>query len=284
MDKKLARLTIAFAPEHEDLITGLLYINTSWGWQDDGLHDGRRQLTIHFDRPEQSAETEAVLTEACPDLVLERSSIDDTDWTTAWKQYFTPITVGQRFVVVPSWLADDQYGAETIVIEPKMAFGTGHHQTTALCLGGLDRLAAEGIISPGQQFLDLGTGSGILGIGAVKLGLTGIGLDIDPVAVDNAHENAELNNVTDGLELGVGSIDAIDADTRFDLILANILANPLIDMAEPITARLKEHGILVLSGILTEQAQRVAEAYMAQGLPAPEITHSQEWALLVFRP
>lgn len=283
MTTQLARLDLTFAPEHEDLVTGLLYLHTPWGWEDQGLIQGQRRLTVHFDRPEQSVETEAALTEACPGLSVSISTVDNADWTSAWKKYFTPIPVGRRFVVLPAWLKDEPQSAEPILIEPKMAFGTGHHQTTALCLGALDSLAAEGSLKPGQTFLDLGTGSGILGIAAVKVGLHGVGLDIDPVAVDNALENAALNSVGTSLRLAVGSIDAIPENQRFDLILANILANPLMDMAEAIAARLTRPGILVLSGILNEQADRVARAYTAQGLPQPDISCSGEWSLLVFR-
>ncbi|NLW80304.1 MAG: 50S ribosomal protein L11 methyltransferase [Desulfovibrionales bacterium] len=283
MENKLTRLDISFDPELDDTVTATLYLHTPWGWQDNGLRDGLRRLTVHFGRPEQSAETEAALLDACPAIVLQTSSEDNADWGSAWKKYFTPIPIGSRFVVVPSWLRDEPQGAQPIVIEPKMAFGTGHHQTTALCLGALDRLSSEGVILPGQSFLDLGTGSGILGIAAAKLGLSGLGLDIDPVAVDNARENAALNSVEDRLELDAGSIDAVAPGRRFDCILANILANPLIDLAEDIAARLASPGVLVLSGILREQADRVASAYTVQGLSAPDISFSGEWALLVFR-
>ena len=283
MENKLTRLDISFDPELDDLVTALLYMHTPWGWQDEGLKDGLHRLTVHFDRPEQSAETEAALLGACPGLSIATSSVDNADWNSAWKKYFTPIPIGSRFVVVPAWLKDEPQAAEPILIEPKMAFGTGHHQTTALCLEALDRLAADGTLGPGQSFLDLGTGSGILGIAAAKLVLAGLGLDIDPVAVDNARENAALNRVEDRLELGAGSIDALPEGKRFDCILANILANPLIDMAEAICRRLARPGVLVLSGILVEQAERVAAAYVAEGLDAPRIFHSGEWALLVFR-
>ena len=283
MSDKLARLAIAFAPENEDLVTGLLYLHTPWGWEDEGLRDGLRRLTVHFDRPEQSAETEAALLSACPELTLQRASVDNADWTSAWKKYFTPIPIGSRFVVLPAWLKDEPCAARPILIEPKMAFGTGHHQTTALCLEALDRLEAEGVLKPGQSFLDLGTGSGILGIAAAMLGLVGQGLDIDPVAIDNAHENTALNAVADRFEPAAGSIADIPAQRRFDCILANILANPLVDMAEDICLRLARPGVLVLSGILREQADRVAQAYVDQGLPAPQVSHSGEWALLVFR-
>jgi len=283
MTNKLTRLCLVFNPACDDLVTGLLFMHTPWGWQDEGLKDGLRHLTVHFDQPEQSAETEAALVAACPGLTMEITSVDNADWNSAWKKYFTPIPIGSRFVVLPSWLKDEPCAAEPILIEPKMAFGTGHHQTTALCLGALDRLATEGMLGAGQSFLDLGTGSGILGIAAVKLGLVGQGLDIDSVAIDNARENAALNKVESHLELGVGSIDAIPKERRFDCILANILANPLIDMAEEIASRLARPGVLILSGILREQADRVVAAYTAQGLDAPQISHSGEWALLVFR-
>lgn len=283
MSKKLARLTLSFAPENEDLVTGLLYLHTPWGWEDEGQKDGLRRLTVHFDRPEQSAETEAELLSACPRLRLEHASVDNADWTSAWKKYFTPIPIGSRFMVLPAWLRDEPCAAQPILIEPKMAFGTGHHQTTALCLEALDRLEADGVLKPGQSFLDLGTGSGILGIAAAKLGLVGQGLDIDPVAIDNAHENAALNAVQGAFSPATGSIADVPADRRFDCILANILANPLVDMAEDICLRLARPGVLVLSGILREQTERVAQAYVAQGLPAPQVSHSGDWALLVFR-
>lgn len=279
----LTRLDLSFDSAHEDLVCGLLYLYTPWGWQDNGVGEGLRRLSVHFDRPEQSVETEAALLAACPEMILETVAVENADWTSAWRQYFTPIPIGTRFVVLPAWLKDEPQAAEPILIEPKMAFGTGHHQTTALCLGALDQLSAAGVIRPGQSFLDLGTGSGILGIATAKLGLAGLGLDIDPVAIDNAHENAALNKVEDRLELGVGSIDTLAPERRFDCILANILANPLIDLAEDIRRHLALGGVLVLSGILSEQAGRVEAAYVAQGLTAPRVSHSGEWALLVFR-
>ena len=283
MPNKLARLAIAFAPENEDLVVGLLFLHTPWGWEDDGSKDGLRRLTVHFDRPEQSAETEATIQAACPEAKLERTTVDNADWTSAWKKYFTPIPIGSRFVVLPAWLKDEPCAAQPILIEPKMAFGTGHHQTTALCLEALDRLAEEGVLQPGQSFLDLGTGSGILGIAAVKLGLVGQGLDIDPVAVDNACENAALNTVENAFTLSTGTITDIPQGRRFDCILANILANPLVDMAGDICARLARPGVLILSGILREQADRVVQAYVGQGLAAPHVSHSGEWTSLVFR-
>ena len=279
---QLTRLQLSFPAQEEDLLTGLLYLHVPWGWQDDGLDHGLRMLTIHCDQPEQCAEIQALLAQACPSLQTKVDHVPNADWASAWKKYFVPINIG-RFVVLPSWLAQGETKAEPIVIEPKMAFGTGHHQTTALCLTALDHLATQGCCSHGQSFLDLGTGSGILAIAAAKLGLKGWAVDIDSIAMDNARENVVLNAVQSQIHLETGSLEILSYDQSFDLILANILANPLMDMAQGIIDHLAPSGILVLSGILLSQADQVAQAYTDLGLPEPELTSAQEWACLIFK-
>lgn len=156
-------------------------------------------------------------------------------------------------------------GRTPVLIEPKSAFGTGHHATTALCLGVVSDLLDQGRIASGQTFLDLGTGSGVLGIACCKSGLSGLGLDIDPLAVDNALENRELNQVR-GFDAALGGIEAAVGHS-FDLVLANILARPLMELAPAVAAARKPHGCLVLSGLLEIQADGVEAAYKAQGLP-----------------
>ena len=191
---------------------------------------------------------------------------------------------GKQFVVLPPWLADtpDFPGRTPILIEPKSAFGTGHHATTALCLRVVSDLLEAGRLQAGQHFLDLGTGSGVLGIGCCKSGLTGEGLDIDPLAVDNALENRVLNAVApENFTVAEGSIGAV-AGKRFDLVLANILARPLIEMAADIVRACRLGGCLVLSGLLEIQADGVAAAYRAQGLPEPRRIIDGEWAALVW--
>ena len=176
---------------------------------------------------------------------------------------------GNRFLVLPPWLADSNEfpGRDKIVIEPKSAFGTGHHATTALCLTVLSELVESGRVKAGQHFLDLGTGSGVLGIGCCKSGLTGEGYDIDMLAVENAIENRGINGI-EGFEVGLGSIDALEGRT-YDLVLANILARPLIELSQRIVWACKPGACLVLSGLLEIQADSVEEAYMAQCLPKP---------------
>jgi len=164
-----------------------------------------------------------------------------------------------------------------------MAFGTGHHPTTALCLETIGKLAQKGVIEAGESFLDLGTGSGILGIGLCMLGLKGSGLDIDPQAIVCAAENVENNNVSDGIELAVGSIDSLAADLKYDLVVANILSGPLIEMAVDITSHVKPGGSLILSGILAgPQADAVVEAYERRGIGSPERFVDGEWECIVW--
>ena len=160
-----------------------------------------------------------------------------------------------------------------------MAFGTGHHATTALCLDRISALHEAGRLNGQTRFLDLGTGSGILGIGCAKLGASGVGIDNDPIALENAEENVQINGVADNMRLQLGSIDAA-TDGPYDLVVANILAEPLIQMAPQIKAQVAPGGVLLLSGILTTQAEKVAEAYKSLGMGAPESRVDGEWAAL----
>jgi len=163
-----------------------------------------------------------------------------------------------------------------------MAFGTGHHPTTALCLTCIADLNRAGAIEPGMEFLDLGTGSGILGIGMAKLGLTGLGLDIDPQAIVCAEENAGINNVADQFKVAVGGINSLPQDKRFQVLVANILSKPLIFMAPDILRHIAPGGCLALSGILVEQAPDVIRAYVRLGLPEPVLRESGEWCGLLW--
>ncbi|AKU92135.1 50S ribosomal protein L11 methyltransferase [Vulgatibacter incomptus] len=203
---------------------------------------------------------------------LER--LDDQNWSETWKLHFQPLHVGGRLWVLPPWERAPE-GQIAVVIEPGMAFGTGGHATTALCLEGtLEALERR----PSASAADIGCGSGILGIAAAKLGAKRVVMiDNDPVAVAVAKENAVAN--------GCPSIATSDRPVeslgeRFDLVLANILAGTLVELAEPIAACVAEGGDLLLSGILVSQAADVRAAYENQGLRAREQRISGEWALV----
>jgi len=206
----------------------------------------------------------------------EVAEVPDQDWGEAWKRGLTPLTIGRAFVR-PSWIdAPTPPGMVEIVLDPGMAFGTGTHPTTSLCLAGLsDLLAAR----PGASVLDVGTGSGLLAIAASKLGAGRVaGNDNDPIAVRVARENAALNGVA--LELDERPVQLQPGP--FDVVLANILANTLVELAPAITAQLAPGGVVLLSGILTPQEEEVRAAYLAAGLrPHPGGDRRQgEWSLL----
>lgn len=285
--RKLLRVDIT-APDQGDLaerVEAWLSERTAQGWEETPVAGGAAvRFRVHLEDapPARDFADEAV--RDWPDLAVEVSSIEEEDWGAAWMAFFTPIEVGGVYEILPPWMEGKDTGdRKPILIEPKMAFGTGHHPTTALCLEAFADCAKAGRIGPGKRFLDLGTGSGILGIGLCKLGLTGVGLDIDPQAVWCAAENVRLNQVEAAMSLGVGGAGSLAEDAVFDIVAANILAAPLVAMAGRLVRHVAPGGVLVLSGILVEQAPDVAAAYRAAGLAEPETRLSGEWASLIWR-
>ncbi|WP_438266361.1 50S ribosomal protein L11 methyltransferase [Desulfolutivibrio sulfoxidireducens] len=262
-------------------LTAWLAEHLPQGWEELDTPEGAL-FRVHLDDNPAGRELADALCADWPDLAVQRDHLEREDWGAAWKAFFTPIEVGGVFEVLPPWLVHERSAdRKPIVIEPKMAFGTGHHPTTALCLELFGELFATGRIRPGMRFLDLGTGSGILGIGLCRLGLTGIGLDIDPQAVCCAAENVLANGVERAMRTAEGSLDSLSGGERYDVVVANILAQPLVAMAPHLAARVATGGVLILSGILAEQAEGVAEAYAKTGLERPEVRQSGEWAALV---
>ena len=282
--KTIHRLEIVVAESDYDCATGLLALEVPFGWEEQSLPTGETRFRVHCEQKDFLERLQQLLKQTVPAAESALSELEETDWLAAWRQFFTPVCCGNHFVVLPPWLADTQDfpGRTPILIEPKSAFGTGHHATTALCLRVVSDLLEAGRLQQGQHFLDLGTGSGVLGIGCCKFGLTGEGLDIDPLAVDNAVENRALNAITpENFTVAEGSIGAV-AGKQFDLVLANILARPLTEMAADIVRACRPGGCLVLSGLLEIQADGVTAAYKAQRLPEPRRIIDGEWAALVW--
>jgi ribosomal protein L11 methyltransferase len=218
--------------------------------------------------------------------------IADQNWMEAWKQHYKPILIGKRLVIVPAWMDSPDPDRIPIRIDPGMAFGTGTHPTTQLCLELMEKIFEDGssnfvhassiVRSPGSV-IDVGCGSGILSIAALKLGAkSALGVDIDAGSIVNARENAEANEVGDELMLEVGSVQEI-LDGRFafrqaSLVLANILAPVIVRLFDSGLARLiDENGMIILSGILEEQASRVIEAAQAKGLKMNERKQMGDW-------
>ena len=198
----LIRLDIVVDEEQYDTVAGLLVRNISYGWEEDSLPTGETRFRVHCDNAIVQENLLSALRAWLPGLDVEQTSIPRQDWTVAWREFFTPVRAGQ-FIVLPPWLFESTplEGRKPIIIEPKSAFGTGHHNTTVLCLEAITELLASGRLKAGQRFFDVGTGSGILGIACCLNGLAGLGSDIDPVAVDNALENVVINKVADDFRI-----------------------------------------------------------------------------------
>ncbi len=216
----------------------------------------------------------------CPPIRVEILSLLEEDWGESWKRFFKPIRITPRFLVKPPWSkVQARKGQILLSIHPKMAFGTGTHPTTKLCLQAL----AKAIKKRGLSVLDVGTGSGILSIAAAKLGARKVlGLDIDRVAIANARENVVENGVTDTVHLKLGRIGRVQG--RYDLIVANIDFKNLTRMRNPILRHLKRTGVLILSGILNQERQKILEHYWKTGLfKWKRSLQEGEWVCLILK-
>lgn len=213
------------------------------------------------------------------------SMITEQDWSTSWKEHFKPLRIGKRLVVKPTWEEfSPEAGDLVLELDPGMAFGTGTHPTTMLCLSVLENLlhGEIGNCLKSREILDVGTGSGILGIAAAKLGASGVtAVDIDPEAVRVARENCQLNGVSSLVTVSDTPLDRIPG--HFDVVIANILAEDLVRMAPELTSRLRPGGFLILSGILVEKEDLVKEGFSNRELTLAEIAREDEWSCLVYR-
>lgn len=239
-----------------------------------GLYDDLNEVEAMIERVRR-AWAEQLPDDPAPQIEYEL--LADRDWEREWMDGFEPLRMGQRLWIVPSWHEAPDPDAVNLLLDPGLAFGTGTHPTTALCLGWLD---AQDLA--GRQILDYGCGSGILAIAALKLGAdTAVGVDIDPQALQASRDNAERNQI-DEASLILDYPEKIGRG-EFEVVVANILAGPLIEMAPTIAARVRPAGQLALSGILAAQAESVLDAYRAQGILMDEPQEKEGWILLTGR-
>jgi len=206
----------------------------------------------------------------------------DEDWMAAWKKHYQPIKIGKKLVIVPAWIKKDFPGRLPIRINPGMAFGTGTHPSTQLCLQLL-----EEALQPAQSVIDVGCGSGILAIAALKLDAGFVlGVDIDPAAIKSTLENVENNQIESALEVGLGSVIEIRSNQfrikNAPLVVVNILASVIIHLFEDGLADLVEKGgKLILAGILEPQAQNVITTANQQGFVLEKTITSSDWTALL---
>lgn len=231
---------------------------------------GDTDVMALFTADADTSGAEAVITAILPEAPVKKELLEDKDWERAWMDNFHPMQFGQRLWVCPSWRPVPEPDAVNVMLDPGLAFGTGTHATTALCLEWL-----EGQDLHGKTVLDFGCGSGILGIAALKLGASRVvGVDIDPQALQASEDNAQRNGVAAQLELYLPADQP--ATLQADVVVANILAGPLVELKDVILGYLRPGGALALSGILDTQAEMVQQQYRADCQLDPVATR-EEW-------
>ena len=289
--ESVADVFARFAPNGVMTEQGVKYNDA----EDAGTPTGPITVRAYLEVNDQLEETRQKLEESLFYLGMIRplpapayKQIADQNWMEAWKQYYKPILIGERLLILPAWMESPNPERIAIKIDPGMAFGTGTHPTTQLCLELMERssdlLGLKDLT--GLRVIDVGCGSGILSIAAIKLGAkTVVGVDIDEESVKNSRENADTNGVRAELILGVGSVSEIlegqFAFKQAPLVVANILAPVIVRLFDAGLADLiAEHGAIVLSGILFEQEQSVIEAGQAQGLRLNERRQIGDWVAI----
>lgn len=266
-----------------------------WDYVDQGLQEkmeGLSQIRLYLEDNAQAMETVRHLQDELQllrrqnpgkdlgTLEIRISNLQDEDWENNWKQYYQPIPIGKRLVVVPQWLDPNQDPDRLpIRLDPGMIFGTGAHASTQMCM-----MALEETIHGGESVLDLGSGSGILSITALVLGAaSAIGVDIDPKAEDIARENAAFNGIgADRFTAVTGDVIADQAMMerlagQYDIVLANIVADVIIPLSSIVPQFLKPEGVFICSGILDRRLEDVRQALHAAGLWEVSVRTLEDW-------
>ena len=314
LEEAVADILARFAYSGVMMEQGVKYLND----EDAGTPAGPITVRAYLEANDQLEETRQKLEESLYYLGMIQplphasfKEIADQNWMEAWKQHYKPILIGERLVILPAWMDSPEPNRVAIKIDPGMAFGTGTHPTTQLCLELMEKyfdschpegafvategspqrdgdssLAKERLAQNDINVIDIGCGSGILSIAAIKLGAKKVlGVDIDAASVQNARENAQTNHLGEELILGAGSVQEI-LDGKFafkkaPLVVANILAPVIVRLFDAELADLVEQrGAIILSGILQEQEQTVIEAGQAKGLSMTQRRQMGDWVAL----
>ena len=207
---------------------------------------------------------------------VELSNVNQEDWESAWKQYFKPVHVTDRIVVKPEWEEySPQEGEIVIEIDPGMAFGTGTHETTSMCINQIEKN-----LKSGDTVIDIGSGSGILSMAAVLLGAEkATGVDLDPVAVRVALENVELNNLQDKIEILHGNLTDVIRE-KADIVVANIMADIILMLLEDVREFIKDDGLFISSGIIQEKRAAVEARLLEKNFSIVEVETKGEWCAI----
>ena len=263
-----------------------------WDYVDEDLEkqmQGKSRVTFYLEANEEGfakmGEVRIALEDLkqrrrdCGTLLMTLENLEDADWENNWKQYYKPMEIGERLLVIPQWETADTKGRVPLILDPGLTFGTGSHATTRLCLTALEQR-----IHGGERVLDLGCGSGILSIAALRLGADcAFACDIDDKCLKVAYENAALNGIgPDTYTVKVGDIltdTALRADigTGYDIVVANIVADVIIALAPAVRPLLKKDGVFLCSGIIDDRAEEVAGKLLEAGLEILETHSSEGW-------
>ena len=221
-----------------------------------------------------------------PTLKVLQEDVQDEDWAEAWKTFFKPIRVGSSIVVKPSWESYEPSADQVVIeIDPERAFGTGNHPSTALCIEILEHIISSVIVGEGDSgpsVLDVGTGSGILGIVAARQGAQRVlGLEIDPEALEAAQRNVDRNGVGEAMSVSLTPLDQVEQ--TFDVVVANLTASLLTHMADDLAGHVSAKGLLLLSGILAEQVEEVAKCFETHYFRVVDSRATEEWHAILLR-
>ncbi len=210
---------------------------------------------------------------------LRTRIVQEADWADAWKAYFPVMRIGRRLVIRPTWRRHRREPGDVVLaLDPGMAFGTGLHPTTRLCLAGVEDLADRGVLAD-ARVLDVGCGSGILAIAALKLGAArAVGVDTDPIAIEASAANARRNAVTRRLRVRQGSLPS--GDQPFDVVLANLIAGVLVTLSAALHDELRRGGTIIASGIFVDREAEVVDAFAAVGLVVVGRSAEGDWVAL----
>lgn len=273
------RLTISIADEYQEILIAELF-----DMDFDGFEEKEENILIatiptnHFDDSKRESIEKILCTISKGSRILTEEIIHPQNWNEAWERSIVPQTIG-KFYVRPTWGkkmdTDDHI---ELIIDPKMAFGTGYHATTRLLLEWLPE-----VISLNDTVLDAGTGTGILALGALKLGAaSAFGFDIDEWSEDNARENMILNQI-ENLEVKLGSVDTIPMGAQYDVIVANINRNALLELIPILTNYLKDDGKMLLSGLLVEDESKIKSITKKEHLLHVGTRQEQEWIAMLLQ-
>lgn len=244
------------------------------------LNRKQEQIPVSFylaeDRTEKAEDIKALLRPFLgEDIAFSTECTAEEDWANSWKQYYHSFAVGEKIFIYPIWEERNENYPINIGLDPGMAFGSGTHETTELCMRAIEKY-----LKPADKVLDVGTGSGILAIAAAKLGAKQVlAIDLDANAVKVAKENVEYNGVQEQITVSVGNL-AEGVSERYEIVVANILADVICILAKDVKKFLKPGGIFITSGIIADKLDMVKQSFAEEGLKIVEISAKGEWRMV----